>query len=118
WVQANSAADAVFKAFSGQFYGGYDSSVFTFGTSGAFQYNPDLTVDGEYVGPAIVVNDRFAQSGHGTGDYGQVYLPISVVGDQIWTTASTADQSQAQSGYTVVGSFRDADVGSAIGDYT
>jgi hypothetical protein len=120
WIQAGSAADAVRQAITGSFSSGYDSSTFTFGSSGAFRYVSDFSdADGNDLGPAIVVEDEFNASCHGSAAYASAYLLVSAVPYRTIPMASD-DQTlySVPSGRVSVGTFATTDKSASAGDFS
>jgi hypothetical protein len=118
WVQAGSEADAVRKAFTGSFSSGYDSSTFTFGSSGAFRYIPDYVSGNSGLGPAIAVEDEFNASCHGTAAYQSAYVLVSATKYMALSMASD-DQTlyTVPSGHVSVGTFATTDKRSSASDF-
>jgi hypothetical protein len=120
WIQAGSAADALEKAFTGSFSSGYDSSTFTFGSSGAFRYVPDyVDADGNDLGPAVAVEDEFNASCHGAAAYDSAYALVNATLDETDALA-LSDQTlySVPSAHTSFGTFYSSDDDASTGDFT
>jgi hypothetical protein len=89
WVQADSMRQALSGSVTSYDPNYHVTNTFVYGQTGAFRFNPDLNIDGQDVGPAIVMEDEFNEPGHGDQNYTDVYLPVTVRQPIVQTAAST-----------------------------